>query len=158
MLVLLVFLCKKGHNKYHRLLYMGITVGGVTAAYVYVIIYHYTAISISSSLLFYPWRHCAVYNIVLYWTMLWGGFVLPSPAPALDVLWAWWRHQMDTCSRYWPFMRGPVNSLHTGQWRGGLTFSFIYISGWVNNHKAGDLRRHCAYYDVIVMETADFFH
>ena len=32
-------------------------------------------------------------------------------------------------------------------------FSLIYawINGWVNNGKAGDLRRHRAYYDVIVM-------
>ena len=62
--------------------------------------------------------------------------------------------------RYWPFMRGPVNSLPIGRWRGALIFYLIcsWISGWVNNHKAGDLRRHCAYYDGIVMETADFFH
>ena len=32
-------------------------------------------------------------------------------------------------------------------------FSFIcaWISGWVNNHKAGDLRRHRVHYDVTVM-------
>ena len=27
----------------------------------------------------------------------------------------------------------------------------VWINGWVNNHKAGDLRRYCAHYDVIVM-------
>ena len=25
------------------------------------------------------------------------------------------------------------------------------MNGWVNNHEAGDLRRHCAHYDVTVM-------
>ena len=60
--------------------------------------------------------------------------------------------------RYWPFVRGihrsSVNSLHKGQWRGALMFSWIYarINGWVNNREAGDLRRHCARYDVIVMK------
>ena len=41
-----------------------------------------------------------------------------------------------------------------GQWRGALMFSMIGvgINGWVNNRKAGDLRRHRAHYDVIVME------
>ena len=61
--------------------------------------------------------------------------------------WAWWRHQMETLSRYWSFVRGihrsPVNSPHKGQWRGALMFSLIYarINGWVNNREAGDLRR-----------------
>ena len=41
-----------------------------------------------------------------------------------------------------------------GQWRGALMFSLICarINGWVNNDEAGDLRRHRAHYDVIVME------
>ena len=30
-------------------------------------------------------------------------------------------------------------------------FSFIWINGWVNNRKAGDLRSHRTHYDVIVM-------
>ena len=37
------------------------------------------------------------------------------------------------------------------QWRGALVFSFIWINGWVNNRKAGDLRRYRAHYDVIAM-------
>ena len=54
-------------------------------------------------------------------------------------------------------MRGihpsPVISPHNGQWRGALMFSLISarINGWVNNREAGDLRRHRAHYDVIVM-------
>ena len=64
-----------------------------------------------------------------------------------------WKH----FPRYWPFVRGihrsPVNSPHKGQWRGALLFYFICacLNGWVNNHEAGDLRRHGAHYDVIVM-------
>ena len=64
-----------------------------------------------------------------------------------------WKH----FPRYWPFVRGihwsPVNSPHKGQWRGALMFSLIFtrINGWVNNRKAGDLRRNRAHYDVSVM-------
>ena len=64
-----------------------------------------------------------------------------------------WKH----FPRYWPFVRGihrsPVNSPHKGQWRGALMFTLICarIKGWVNNCKAGDLRRNHAHYDVIVM-------
>ena len=58
---------------------------------------------------------------------------------------------------YWPFVRGihwsPVNSPHKGHWRGALMFSLIctQINGWVYNREAGDLRRHRAHYDVIVI-------
>ena len=59
--------------------------------------------------------------------------------------------------RYWPFVRGihrsKVNSPHKGQWRRALMVSLIcaWINAWVNNREAGDLRRHHAHYDVIVM-------
>ena len=64
-----------------------------------------------------------------------------------------WKH----FPRYWPFVRGihrsPVNSPHKGQWRRALMYSLIraWINGWVNNREAGDLRRYCDHYDVIVM-------
>ena len=64
-----------------------------------------------------------------------------------------WKH----FPRCWPFVRGihrsPVNSPHKGQWRGVWMFSLIcvWIKGWVNNRKAGDLRRYRAHYDIIVM-------
>ena len=70
-----------------------------------------------------------------------------------------WKH----FPRYWPFVRWihqwPVNSLHKGPGRGTLMFPLIYawINGWVNNPKAGDLRRHRAPYDVIVMTFNQFF-
>ena len=69
-----------------------------------------------------------------------------------------WKH----FPRYWPSVRGshrsPVNSPHKGQWCGALMFSLIcaWINGWVNNREAGDLRRHRAYYDVIVMSWYQF--
>ena len=71
--------------------------------------------------------------------------------------WPWWRHQMETFSALLALCAGnstvPVNSPHKGQWRGALMFSLIYawINDWVNNREAGDLRRHCDHYDVIVM-------
>ena len=70
----------------------------------------------------------------------------------------WWRHQMVTFPRYWPFVRGihrsPVNSPHKGQWRGALMFSLIsvWINRWVNNREAGDLRRYRAHYHAAVMQ------
>ena len=69
----------------------------------------------------------------------------------------WWRHQMETFPRYWPFVlgihRSPVNSPHKGQWRGALTFSFIcaWINGWITNREAGDLRPTRAHYDVTAL-------
>ena len=64
-----------------------------------------------------------------------------------------WKH----FPRYWPFVRGIHRDRwipqHKGQWRGALMFSLICarINGWVNNGEAGDLRRHRAHCDVIVM-------
>ena len=64
-----------------------------------------------------------------------------------------WKH----FPRYLLFVRGvnrsPVNSPNKGQWRGAVMFPLIWarINGWVNNRKAGDLRRRRAHYDVTVM-------
>ena len=66
----------------------------------------------------------------------------------------------DIFPRYWPFVRGnhrsPGNSPHKGQWRGALMFSLICACkhGWVTNGEPGDLRRHRAHYELIVMNTA----
>ena len=62
----------------------------------------------------------------------------------------WWRDQMETSSALLAF----VNSPHKSQWRGALMFSLIcaWINGWVNNREAGDLIRHHAHYEVIVIE------
>ena len=64
-----------------------------------------------------------------------------------------WKH----FPHYWPFVGGihwsPVNSPHKGQWRGALMFALICarINGSVNNRETGDLRRHRAHYDAIVI-------
>ena len=64
-----------------------------------------------------------------------------------------WKH-FPLC---WHFVRGihrsPMNSQHKRQWRGALMFSLIcaWINAWVNNREAGDLRRHRAHCDAIVM-------
>ena len=79
--------------------------------------------------------------------------------PGLKVCSSWWRHQMGTFSAWLALCAGnssvPVNSPHKGQRRGALMFSLIcaWVNGCVNNREAGDLRRHCAHYDVIVMLT-----
>ena len=59
---------------------------------------------------------------------------------------SWWRHQMETFSALLAICAG--NSPVTA-----LMFSLIcvWLNGWVNNREAGDLRRHRAHYDVIVM-------
>ena len=69
----------------------------------------------------------------------------------------WWRHQMETFSALLVICAGnspvPGEFPAQSQWRGVLMFSFIcvWIKGWVNNRKAGDLRRYFAHYDVTVM-------
>ena len=71
-----------------------------------------------------------------------------------------WKHH----PRNWPFVRGihrsPVNSPHKGQWREALMFSLIcvWISGWVNNREAGDLRRYGADYDTTVINLDELQH
>ena len=61
---------------------------------------------------------------------------------------SWWRHKMKTFFAL----------QHKGQWRGALIFSEIsaWTNGRVNNRNAGDLRRHCANYDVTVMSFVKF--
>ena len=77
--------------------------------------------------------------------------------------WKQWKKRITKfCPNIWQpilltdsftFHQSPVNSPHKGQWRGALMFSLIctWINGWVKNREAGDLRRHRAHYDVIVM-------
>ena len=65
-----------------------------------------------------------------------------------------WKHFPCYWSFVWGIHRSPVNSLHKSQLHGALMFSLIFtrIKGWVNNGEAGDLRHHCAHYDVTVMD------
>ena len=70
---------------------------------------------------------------------------------------SWWRHQMEIVFALLAFCAG--NSSVTGEFHAQrpVTRSFDvflicgWIHGWVNNHKAGDLRRHRTHYDVIVI-------
>ena len=64
-----------------------------------------------------------------------------------------WKHFPRHCPLVRGIHRSPVNSPHKSQWRGALVFSLIctWINDWVNNRKAGDLRRRVALYDVTVM-------
>ena len=74
-----------------------------------------------------------------------------------NVCFTWWRHQMETFFALLALCAGnsPVTGEFTAksQWCGALVFSLIcaWISRWVNTREAGDLRRHRAHYDVIVM-------
>ena len=76
----------------------------------------------------------------------------------------WWRPQMETFSALLVICAG--NSPVTGEFPAqrpvtrSFDFSLIcaWINGWVNNREAGDLRRHRAHYDVIVMRCAHLFH
>ena len=64
----------------------------------------------------------------------------------------WWRHQMATFAALLAPCEG--NSPVTGKFpsQRPVKRSFIFLSApWINNREAGDLRRHRAHYDVIVM-------
>ena len=97
---------------------------------------------------------CLMHNCILCYSRELDTFIcvcVSKPVP-------WWRHQMETFSALLALCAGihrsPVNSPHKGQWLGNFMFSLIcaWINGWVNNHRAGDLRRHRADYDVTVMQ------
>ena len=87
---------------------------------------------------------------------------LPSKLDTRDIftlseLYSWWRYHVETFSALLAICAG--NSLVPGEipTQRPVTRSFdvffIYarINGWVNTGEAGDLRRHHAHYDVIVM-------
>ena len=74
---------------------------------------------------------------------------------------AWWRHQIETFSALLALCKG--NSPATGEYPSQrlVTQSFDvffdlhlnqHINSWANNWDAGDLRRHRAHYDVIIMD------
>ena len=70
---------------------------------------------------------------------------------------SWWRHQMETFSA--SLGVGAGNSPVTGEFPTqrpvarsfAVLFICSWINGWVNNGEAGDLRRHRAHYDGIIM-------
>ena len=82
---------------------------------------------------------------------------MPLQWPKLQI--TWWRHQMETFSA--SLAIGAGNSPVTGEFPAHtkasdaelwcFLWSAPWINGWVNIREAGDLRRHRAHYDVIVM-------
>ena len=94
---------------------------------------------------------------VVYWIITWcdisSNSTPPIPRRTNDLMMT--SSNGNIFPRYWPFVRGihrsPVNSPHKGQWHWALIFSMIYalINGWVNSR--GDLRRHGAHHDVIII-------
>ena len=103
----------------------------------------------------------------------------PHKGPIARNAFPWWRHQMEIFSALLALcgsctggtaidenlikVRGihlsPANSIHKGQWRRALMFSLICArtNCWANHADAGELRRHRAHYDVIVMPRRDVF-
>ena len=85
--------------------------------------------------------------------------ILSTPAQfrihMINTSYAWWRHQMETFSallalcittghRWIPRTKASDAELWCFLWS-------AWINGWVNNREAGDLKRHRAHFDVIVM-------
>ena len=76
------------------------------------------------------------------------------PYEVLFIL-SWWRHQWKHFPRYWPFVvnipltKPSDTELWCFLWSAPVEYG--WGDGWVNNREAGDLRRHRAHYDVIVM-------
>ena len=58
----------------------------------------------------------------------------------------WWRHQMET---FLALLAIYAKNSPVPAWMFSLIC--VWINGWVNNRKAGDLRRYRAHYDVNVM-------
>ena len=54
---------------------------------------------------------------------------------------SWWRHQMETFSRYWPFVQGihrsPVNSPHKNQWYFFDIFFDLHMNKRLSNRSWG---------------------
>ena len=75
----------------------------------------------------------------------------------LDIHYPWWHHQMETFSALLAI--GVGNSPVIGEFPTqrpvtqcfDVFFDLCLNKGWVNNRGAGDLRCHCAHYDVNVM-------
>ena len=123
------------------------------AIYFAVIICHFlnafcSCYSHSKNTKFCPWRSNWQWNY-----MRWGTYIryFQYPSRLIGVFYT----TMITSSNGDIFrVTGHLCGEFTGpQWRGALMLSLIWawINGWVNNRAAGDLRRHHAHYDVIVM-------
>ena len=89
--------------------------------------------------------------------LLWSLWKTVKLALRIVFLYQWWRKEMETFSALLALCVGnshvPTNFPHKGRWRGAFTFSLIcdWTNSWANNRDAGDLKRHRAHYDIIVM-------
>ena len=102
-------------------------------------------------------KFSSVFLVFMVFMMWWSISESRLLVNITDRVFTWWRHQMETFPRYWPFVKGihrsPVDSPHKNQWWRVLMFSLMcaWTSVWANNRDAGDLRRLSALCDVIVM-------
>ena len=96
-----------------------------------------------------------------HWNPTWDRFVYTNTMSCFQIILTsfttWWRHQMETSSALLTLCAGnsPVTvefpltkTSHAELW---CFFIFAWINSWINNREAGDLRRHRAHYDVIVL-------
>ena len=94
------------------------------------------------------WNYCSSVYIIIH---LHARFELPA---------TWWRHQMEAFSALLTICAGnsPVPGEFPPQRPVMRSFDFFFDlrSNWVNNGEAGDLRRHRAHYDVIIMNLSIF--
>ena len=60
---------------------------------------------------------------------------------------SWWRHEMETCSALLALYVTRGNDVF---------FECAWTKDWVNNRDAGDLKRHCAHHDAIVITVGIF--
>ena len=111
--------------------------------------------------------HFAIYNgnMQTFFVIFSGAWVISIYLPIIKTasLWQWYDHSVMTSSNQNIFrVTGPLCGEFTGPrwttrtkasdaelWYFLWTAPWIY--GWVNNREVGDLRRHRAQYDVIVM-------
>ena len=69
----------------------------------------------------------------------------------------WWRHQMETFSALLALCEGnpPATGVIPLQRPATRSFNVVFMCAWTNcwtsNREAGDLRHHCAHYNITVM-------
>ena len=95
-------------------------------------------------------NECSLVTKSVLWHSLENNFNRSSTSSS------WWRHQKETFSAL-TFCAGnsPITGEVSAQRPVTRRFDVFctWINGWVNNREAGDLRRHRAHYDVILMLT-----
>ena len=100
-------------------------------------------------------NYANLYPVCRYWvhySVLWSRAFSEG-----DVEHSWWRHQMEAfsallaiCARNSP-VPGEFPTQRPVTPSCDVSLICVWINGWVNNRKAGDLRRYRAHYDVSVM-------